>query len=393
MDLNKVIFKDKYKNYIKLLKRGYNNGKTPLFDVCRSGNKDLVEYLVVKHDADINNENRHGETPLFDACESGNKDLVENLVEEHGTDITKEDKYGKSPLFRAIKNGNNDLAKCLVVHGADINKKNKYGRTPLFYACKKYLVEHGVNINKEKWNGGTPLFDACENGITPLLFAIESGNKELVECLVDHRVDINKEDEGKIPSFNTIKCGNKDLVGYLLENKSDMYKEEWNGGKPLFDACEKADIMDHLNDEFFIYVPNSNETTNRVITDIITNLNLSIQVKEHSPFQSNNDVQAVINNNARLAVSNNSSHLTNNYCIMETIKRKYGNNNDNTESLRPKLNIKNPKIKYEVCDMNKHSSKESKGEEVKTTLIIPVIMMKIFDFEDAKNSNKIYSRF
>jgi len=46
----------------------------------------------------------------------------------------------------------------------------------------EYLVEHGVNINKEKWNGGTPLFDACE-----------SGNKEeLVKYLLENGADINK---------------------------------------------------------------------------------------------------------------------------------------------------------------------------------------------------------
>jgi len=36
------------------------------------------------------------------------------------------------------------------------------------------------------------------------------------------------------------------------------------------------DIISHLNDEFFVYVPNGNDPTSRVITDIINNLNLPI---------------------------------------------------------------------------------------------------------------------
>jgi len=43
------------------------------------------------------------------------------------------------------------------------------------------------------------------------------------------------------------------------------------------------DIICHLNDEFFVYVPNDNDPTNRVITDIINNLNLPIPDQEPHP--------------------------------------------------------------------------------------------------------------
>ena len=45
----------------------------------------LMEYLI-EYGADINEENENGETPLFNACHSGNKELVQYLI-EHGTDI------------------------------------------------------------------------------------------------------------------------------------------------------------------------------------------------------------------------------------------------------------------------------------------------------------------
>ena len=48
------------------------------------------------------------------------------------------------------------------------------------------------------------------NGNTPLFTAIESGNKNLVEYLVEHRVDINKENnKGKTPLLMAIRRGNK----------------------------------------------------------------------------------------------------------------------------------------------------------------------------------------
>jgi len=58
VDINKIVFK---------------NEEILLFDACRIGNKDLVEYLV-EHGEDINKENKDGETPLSKACKSGNKD-------------------------------------------------------------------------------------------------------------------------------------------------------------------------------------------------------------------------------------------------------------------------------------------------------------------------------
>ena len=43
---------------------------------------------MVEHGADINKEGWKGKTPLFYACRSGNNDLVKYLV-EHGADINK----------------------------------------------------------------------------------------------------------------------------------------------------------------------------------------------------------------------------------------------------------------------------------------------------------------
>ena len=58
-----------------------------------------MEFLV-EHGADIIQENKwNGDTPLFMECESGNKDLVEYLVVKYGVNINQENKYGETPLF------------------------------------------------------------------------------------------------------------------------------------------------------------------------------------------------------------------------------------------------------------------------------------------------------
>ena len=61
--------------------------------------------------------------------------------------------------------------KYLVEDGANINKENEKDETPLFYACEleendlvEILVEKGADINKESRYGETPLFNACISG-------------------------------------------------------------------------------------------------------------------------------------------------------------------------------------------------------------------------------------
>ena len=47
-----------------------------LFSVCENGNENMVKYLI-KHGVDINGENCFGETPLFYLCRRGNKIVID----------------------------------------------------------------------------------------------------------------------------------------------------------------------------------------------------------------------------------------------------------------------------------------------------------------------------
>jgi len=74
-----------------------------------------------------------------------------------------------------------------------------------------YLVEHGIDINKDNLFKETPLFYACE-----------SGNKDLVKYLVKHGTDINKENRnGESVLLIAYESGNKDLVEYLMKHGLD----------------------------------------------------------------------------------------------------------------------------------------------------------------------------
>eukprot|EP00833_Pecoramyces_ruminatium_P017664 jgi/Orpsp1_1/1191696/evm.model.d7180000087892.1 len=217
------------------INRGNKNGETPLFFACKSGNENLVRFLIYtgkyrnstsekpsfficKNEKTIkfriNRENRDGETPLFYACQSENENENENIVKflvELGADIHKGGiLHEATPIFNACAYGNGNIVKYLVKLGADVNIKYGYsGDTLLHIFCErgdeklvKYLIDWGADVNIENRYGVTPLYVSCEKG-----------DEASVYYLVEHGADVNKEDsDGETPIFKACKSGNEKIV-------------------------------------------------------------------------------------------------------------------------------------------------------------------------------------
>jgi len=108
----------------------------------------------------------------------------------------------------------------------------------------EYLVEHGVDINKENYFDKTPLFYACS-----------SGNKELVDYLIENGADINKEDgHGETILFDACKSGNEDTVRYLLEFGADINKENKENNTILVNAffSQNDNLVKYLIKQYLI---------------------------------------------------------------------------------------------------------------------------------------------
>jgi len=69
-------------------------------------------------------------------------------------------------------------------------------------------------------------------------YKIKNMNKNIINYLVKHGVDINKEDRiGETPLFSACYSGNKKLVKYFVEYGLDINKENKFRETPLFLAC------------------------------------------------------------------------------------------------------------------------------------------------------------
>ena len=127
------------------------NGATPLVLSCRNGHQEVVEYLVDKCCASVeqpgsvtfDGETIEGAPPLWCAAAAGqchNKYVRECI----------------SPV-----SGHLDIVKLLVRSGANVNSTTKTNSTPLRAACfdghyeiVKYLVEHNAGIGPWTLNIG-----------------------------------------------------------------------------------------------------------------------------------------------------------------------------------------------------------------------------------------------
>lgn len=101
-----------------------------------------------------------------------------NVTEE---DIAKDHHY---PLISAAWAGQNEAVALLLNHGADVNATDGFGRTALWYVAlgghadtARLLISRGANVNAPKGNYSL--------GTTPLEKAIEDGEQEVVEVLLE----------------------------------------------------------------------------------------------------------------------------------------------------------------------------------------------------------------
>jgi ankyrin repeat protein len=178
-----------------------------LYLAIHSGNLDQIKRHLF-HGTDIDQPDRNGQFPLHVAAERGRL-VIARLLIDHGARLDARDRQGHTPLEVAVLAGKIQIAVLMLELGASMDAQHL-----LFEAIRadadfrdvfEFLVERGADVNQPN-----------AEGETPLLVAIDQGNRLLVKRLIDQGADVNLPGaDGTQPLQAARAAANNDIVRLL----------------------------------------------------------------------------------------------------------------------------------------------------------------------------------
>ncbi|KAL3927219.1 MAG: hypothetical protein SGPRY_002928 [Prymnesium sp.] len=144
------------------------DGRTALHLASAGGHVNVIK-LLVKHDANVNAQDRHGNTPLYDAYTQKKTAAAQLLRTLNGILF-----YSKTRMANELcgvgRDGDVEAVRCLLELGCDPNALNDDGRTCLHVAAAignltvaGVLIENGASPNARDNAGFTPMFEAANS--------------------------------------------------------------------------------------------------------------------------------------------------------------------------------------------------------------------------------------
>jgi ankyrin repeat protein len=262
-------------------------------------------------------------TPLFIAAEKGYDRIVVLLLSK-GADITEsvEIKWGKygdggkkiydyfvTPLFVAAMNGYEDIVKVLLDKHEEIvpDLKRKYDELDLRPECSRFKNTSidRVDYSSWEWSSKGEKKKDKKKPPTPLFVAAYAGHCNIIKLLVEHKSDINwQDDDGMTALFLATEFGKLETVKCLLEKEADSnittkdYSRKFSNGlniidviliTPLFMAITRDDKDENVNFQIIKLLLENNANVDEPVksndsgwTVNITPLYIAVQLAKNS---------------------------------------------------------------------------------------------------------------
>ena len=185
--------------------------------------------------------NPHGGTPLHVAAYFGHKNIVEYLIVEVEFDVEIKNNYKNTPLHRAARQGHLEVVKYLAEEkDSDPMATCVWGRTPLHNACKTGQLEVVKYLMSDS-RVNTSAKDSVQQQ-TPLQLAVEYGTVEVVQYMMENGV--GREESGPYTLLHLAAFGGKlDIVKYLIQKRGfDPVIKDRLDMTPLHSACASGQL-------------------------------------------------------------------------------------------------------------------------------------------------------
>lgn len=153
---------------------------------CRTGDCDLINFLLEIDGALWDSFSRNGRTPLHTVSLHGHTALLEILIQKCSYNLDVQDTCGNTPLMDAVRAGHLETVKCLINNGAEVNIYDKLGRNVLHIAAEcnqTKVIEYLVTECKMNPRGLTTENLFCKSGKSPLDWASKENQEEAIAIL------------------------------------------------------------------------------------------------------------------------------------------------------------------------------------------------------------------
>jgi ankyrin repeat protein len=203
----------------------------PLHYAAHLGLPELCQWLILEKGCDVNSPRGTFGQPLHVAAGLGHVNVVTVFL-DHGADPNSAAGPCGYPLQAAALGGHVETARVLLERGADVNGKGGSCGTALIAACHvghakvtQLLLDNGADIEAESARRGRALANA-----------VASGNDATVQLLLRKRPQLNYRCESS-PLYWAAQKGNLDLVKTLVAAGADVNHRSSLWQTPLMGAC------------------------------------------------------------------------------------------------------------------------------------------------------------
>jgi ankyrin repeat protein len=245
------LFIEKLLSVGALIEHKNKRGETSLFLAAEKGKIDAFDTLIGKQ-AQLDTCDMFGQTVAHAAARHDHIEILKKITEQKKELFDAKDKDGDTPLLCARKNRKNEAIKYLVQHCSNPDEVDEHGRTLLHYAIENdndEFMEKYINLIKK----------ADNNGLTPLVFAVQQNNKKAIEFLITKGADIKaKTDLGNSALHYAVAAKSSEYIDILIKAGADINQQNNEKRTPLMralvyfvdDTTIAQQLLAHKNHDF-----------------------------------------------------------------------------------------------------------------------------------------------
>lgn len=207
-----------------------------LWPICENGNIEALSLFLnkVKIDGILNiSLDSSGKRAVHIAAENGHLKIVEFLY-ANGAEFSILDKFGNSPLYYAVKSKNKELIELLLK-----TRRQQIISSETIYLASSFKKD--TILKMLIFNGGSIQQPSNQDGMPPLMIAIQRNDYRAFSKLVAHHADLKfVTPEGLTPFLLAIIQQNLPLMRKIIALLSSLDKEQHYKGDSALHLAVKS---------------------------------------------------------------------------------------------------------------------------------------------------------